>query len=650
MNKFALHFDRSFSTSYFKQIFWLIGVVVLTLIALLLLGLIPSFYELGIDVKGKGLFWDVFYQFMDQRIRSGNFSSAYSLLIDLAGIAVINCLFISVLISMFSRRTKLYENGQVRYSMENHFIIIGHNKLSVSLIRYLHKKNPDAFILLFTSKDVSSVRKAIGAELTKDEKKSLIYYSGDQTIAEDMQTLQADKCLEMYIIGEDRDASDTLNVESLNVLYSILKKAHPDHRVRCYVKFSQPDIYTSFQYADISEDMRNYISFVPFTFEDVWAQKVLIHNHVGIPIDSKDGIQKNSDQHVHVIINGMTPMGIALALQTARIAHFPNANLKNPNTLTHITFIDKNASKKMHEFKHHYSHLFDLSDSLFWNSATGKSDEWHNPIDTNPSLKYLAPNFLDVRWEFIEGELSDVPVHEYLAEVAKDTTAYVSIFNCQKDCEQNIVDAMNMSDNIYTAENVLHIYVQQELSTSVVKMLSASSNSKFAKMSPFGMLDDVFQNDLVSEHLGKKVNAHYCGVKDFTKQEEIDDLWNQLPISHKWSSINSANMCYVHLRSIGFKENMSKDELQQLIDRHMDEMMHVEHNRWNMDKLLSGYRALTESESLAARKDPGEKKRLRSSPYYAHLDICSFELLEQIDFEVCKYDVDVLRVIPDIIF
>lgn len=638
MNKFVLLFDRSFSTSYFKQLFWLAGVVCLTLIALLLLGLIPSFYAAGADGQGRGLFMDVFYQFMDQRIRSANFSPAYSLLIDIAGIAVINCLFISVLISMFSRRVKLYENGQLRYTLKDHFVVIGYNKLSVSLVRYLHRKDANACIVILTSGDVSAIRKKMEAVLTKEEKRSLIFYSGNQTSAEDIRSLQADRCIEMYILGEDNQAADTLNIESLNVLYSVLGAVKSDHRVRCYVRLARTDIYKSFRYADISNEMRKLISFVPFTFEDVWAQKVLIHNESGAPIDSREGIQAQSDRHVHVVINGMTPMGMAIALQTAHIAHFPNVQLNDIDTLTHITFIDLKAKQKMQEFKQHYQALFDLSYALFWSAEAGRNTDWQHPL-----------NFLDVSWEFVEGAISDKPVHDYLAHIAEDKKAYVSVFHCQNDSEQNIVDAMNMPDAVYGADNVLQIYVQQDVSTAIVQMLSANADSRFAKLRPFGMLDGVFQNDLVSEHLGKMVNAHYCGITDMTRQAEIDELWAQLPVSHKWSSIHSANMCYVRLRSIGYRPDMSKEELLQLIDSHMDELMRVEHNRWNMDKLLSGYRALTEAESLAAQKDPSEKKRLRASPHFAHLDICSFEQLEQIDPEVCAYDRDVLRVIPDMI-
>lgn len=640
MNKLIILFDRSFSRSYISQIFWLLGVSCITFILVALLGAIPSFYIDGADANGRGFFVDVLTMFMDQRVRSGNISPLYATLIDIIGLAVFNCLFISVILSMFNRRVKMYESGHVRYTLKDHFIIVGNNKLSSALIRFLHAKDPKAYILMLTSQDITAVRKHLEANLTKEEARCVLIYSGLQTKAEDMRALQAAQCKEMYFLGEKEKTNDSLNIESLNVLYTILKEQDFKGRLRCYVQFNKTDIYATLQYADINEDIKNYISFVPFTFENTWAQNILVHNRIGVPIDSPEGIGAKSDKHVHIVINGMTPMGLAIAVQAAHIAHFPNSNPKELNTLTHITFIDPNASKKMSEFKHRYRSLFELSFSLFWSSKDGRKASWSKPT---------GEAFMDVCWEFVEGSLNDASVSDYLAEIAQDDKAYVSLFHCETDSEQNLEDAMNLPEAVYISDHVLAIYVQQELSASAVNMLASSVHSRFAKLCAFGMLNGIFQGDLVYEQWGKLVNAHYCGISDLSDKTAIDAAWNQLTVAHKWSSIHGANMCYLRLRSIGYKAGMTRKEVETLIDRHLDEMARVEHNRWNMEKLLSGYRALTAAEAEAAKKEADEKQRLKSAPYYAHLDICPFEVLEHIDPNVRQYDIEVLRTIPFLI-
>lgn len=650
MNKLYLLFDRSFSSSYFKQIFWLAGFLCLTIIGLIILGVVPSFYQYGKDNNSNGLVLDVILQVVDSRIRSENLSLTYSTIIDIIGLITFNCMLISVVTSMFSRRVALYENGQIHYSLNSHYVIVGYNKLTIPLIRFLHKKNKSSLILIMTSQAVSPIRKILEAELTKKEMKQVLIYSGTQTIYEDIQTLQPEKCLELYILGEGENACDTLNIECFNVLYSVLKTKRLGCRLICYVLFSRTDIYKVVQYVDIDEDIKKYILFIPFTFEDVWAQKVLVQNYIGVPIDSYDGINKQSNKHVHVVINGMTPMGIAVAIQTARVAHFPNVNTGDINTLTHITFLDSDAYKKMCEFKNRYSTLFDMSYSLFWNSMAERNNAWYNPIYDSENIKYLSPNFIDVCWEFIEGDISDVTLCDYLNEIASDDNAYISIFNCKQDCEHNLIDAMNMPDIVYKSSNILQIFVQQDVSASIVNMLSSTSNSKFKKLYPFGMLNDVFQTDLMFDYYAKMVNAQYFKIKDLSDQDEIDKAWNSLSVANKWANINNANMNPFRLRSIGYNKNMSKEELQKLIDKYIDEMIRVEHNRWNLDKLLSGFRVLTEIESNNARDCSNEKIRLKSSPYYAHLNICSFELLKQIDSEVLQYDINILRAIPEIVY
>jgi hypothetical protein len=104
-------------------------------------------------------------------------------------------------------------------------------------------------------------------------------------------------------------------------------------------------------------------------------------------------------------------------------------------------------------------------------------------------------------------------------------------------------------------------------------------------------------------------------------------------------------MRYVRLRSLGIKGNAASN-LQELIENNIKQMMDVEHNRWNMEKLLGGFLQLTEAESMIARTDKAEKKRLKNSPYFAHLDICSMEMLGVVAPQDIEYDAMVIRALP----
>ena len=64
-------------------------------------------------------------------------------------------------------------------------------------------------------------------------------------------------------------------------------------------------------------------------------------------------------------------MGIALAIEAAHIAHFPN--FKTHRKKTRITFIDREARREMDFFMGRYRHLFDLSEARFMDCEQDKT-------------------------------------------------------------------------------------------------------------------------------------------------------------------------------------------------------------------------------------------------------------------------------------
>lgn len=629
MRDFKLIFDRTFSKSIAKKLLWLVGFILLSIFILYFLGYIPSFYQYGKDPNSHGLFYDVMAMFIDQRNRCSNMSTLFSTIVDVVGLTIVNGLFIAVMTSILSRRVDMYEKGLIHYKMRGHFIIVGYNKLTVLLIKHLYQTDPKAQILLLTSQDVQKLRKKLGAVLSKDVEEQLVIYSGDMTKHEDITALQAERSLTVYILGETGQEVDSMKMDCVRLLAQDLNAKQATKQIRCYVCFDDPDIYHTFLYADITPEVKKCIHFLPFQCDEVYAKRIIVDNIAGRPIDSEEGIGTSSRKHVHVIIHGMNDFGLALAKQVAQIAHFPNVKTDDLNTLTHITFIDPEAGRKMRALKGHYESLFRLSPSRFWDASTKTESKWECPVSSDAEYGYLGPNFMDVRWEFIQGHIGDEAVRAYLHDAAADDAQFLSLFLCQPDDEANTSAALNLPENIYLSANVLNIYVLQHYSNAIVRMVATSPNSRFSRLTPIGSIEHFFSHELVPEQKGKLVNACYAGLSDMTNGHEIDREWQKLTVAQKWSSMRSAEMLPVRLRSAA----------------PLEAMMQVEHNRWNMEKLLGGYRPLTQDEAAEVKKDAAKKKTFRSAPYYAHLDICSWEKLQEIDPEVVQYDADVLKVI-----
>ena len=70
-------------------------------------------------------------------------------------------------------------------------------------------------------------------------------------------------------------------------------------------------------------------------------------------------------------------------------------------------------------------------------------------------------------------------------------------------------------------------------------------------------------------------------------------------------------------------------------------LVKVEHNRWNIEKLIMSYRHLEKEEQDKAKEDKEEKNRLKGE--MAHLDICSNARLREIDKGVISSDEDIVE-------
>ena len=175
---------------------------------------------------------------------------------------------------------------------------------------------------------------------------------------------------------------------------------------RVYVLFENQMTYSVFQFSEICKDTKEYINFIPLNYYEMWAQKVfaapdptnligngksgedaidyfpldMLPNQEDKPKNNREPNRKNDlngtdvppedikfisdhedDKHyVHLVVIGMTKMGVAMALEAAHLCHYPNClTAKAPRT--RITFIDENADRESGYVMNRYDVLFDLA-------------------------------------------------------------------------------------------------------------------------------------------------------------------------------------------------------------------------------------------------------------------------------------------------
>ena len=599
------------------------------------------------------------------------------------GILVL-ALVTSALTNFIEKRAEGYLTGETAYRLKNHIVILGANDVIYSIINQCYKEGQ--FILIQTSKDVKQTRREVFSFLRDDIKRNdIVFIYGDRTSAKDISRLSLPRASEIFIIGDSNEGNDhdsyrdAYNMDSVNALAKVLNASECVGRIPCHVLFEYQTTFSAFQFVDLSDTIKTHIEFKPFNFHEMWAQKVLVSGKAGYDSsrntyissyrfldEKKDGsfISESSEETVHLIIVGMSKMGIGLAIEAAHTLHFPNF-VRDQSKRTRITFIDENADKEKDFFTGRFKELFRLSRYRY---AEADAD---TDLDAAPWIE-PEEDWLDIEWEFIKGRVEQKEIQDYIATAAKCPTHIVTVAVCLPLSHQAIAAALYLPESVY--EDCLQILTYQKLSGDIVRNIAgeAAQNEKFrySKLHPFGMIEDGYDQDLDDDQRAKMVSyvydsfytLGYCDVafKDYNPEDYQTRWLNQKEgVSKRLSSKFNANSISLKLRSIGYSEGMSKEQLTELVEKNLNSMAFVEHNRWNLEKLLTGFRALTSKESaymdeLRASKNSDkwgkERGKLKNWPTRAHIDLCSNEKLALVDPDICHFDADLSLAIPNIVF
>lgn len=707
------------------------------------------------------LFWIVYYHFIDpgnQHMAKSQSGRGFSAIIAILGIFLLNGLLVSSIIGWIDSRKEKWIKGEIRYGWLSFIgkkiaVVIGANDYAPTIIKNLlagYGEKRIHYVVLLTNEDVEKVRDHISSYLSKDEGKRLIIYSGQLDSIEEIYKLHLKKATEIYVLGEysNDDVSqsyhDTQNMKCVHNIASYLTDRCVERKIVCRVSFEYQTTFSVFQFSDLPENIRQHLVFIPFNPYENWAQRVFVYGQYTetvkkilptirrmdlqpiwinrilhpflnclqsmmpknnedsrtinyFPLDGK-GISSSSDKNVHLIIVGMSKMGIAMAIQAAQVAHYPNfssgiktkdhKNEREPKFIrTRITFIDENADNEMNFFMGRYQNLFDLSRHRYIDASSIENNlqpEWKDPLkQMDCEYKLHGENFLDIEWEFVKGGIQSPGVMKFLKEVAqnadckKNNSSLLTIAICQPMSHEAIASALYMPNEVYDYAQQILVY-QKEASDIVYNLGMEEKDHKFkrySKLRPFGMqyadftmnknnyyrsqlcnyvydliFDDKVDNELIPTKISK--------LKISDRNGEMTDVrrsWKKLSIFNKWSNKYLANSFETKLRSVcACTENVSLhyDKICALLESNKSYMAECEHNRWNIQQLLMGFRAYKDEELkrfMDLRKEAGlsneaeaifyeYKEKMKKSPDKVHLNICSISLLNELDKKAKGYD------------
>ena len=575
------------------------------------------------------------------------------------------------------------------------------------------------YILVQTSRDVEEFRRELFSTLNDEEQKRVIIYYGSRTSKKDIEKLHIERAKEIYVLGEETRTDDlesyhdTMNMECLDMITDYYKNTGKGKKItklnltieelnkqikktdeanqkkelkktlealdsqwkerpqlRCRVMFEYQTTFSVFQFYDVDKEVCKYIDFKPFNYYESWAQKVFVNKEISpemlqeaaargdyLPLEGAEGIKINDEKYVHLFVVGMSRMGVAMGIEAAHLAHYPN--YENKNVRTKITFIDKNAAEEKNFFMGRFKELFELShwrygevdnNSLAWKKS-------HTPSD----LDYLGGDFLDIEWEFINGGIEHVAIQDYILASA-NPSAIVTVAVCLPESNRSHAAALYLNKKIYESKSVIQVLVYNRYGDSIMKSLHSNEakHPYLNKLKSFGTPEACVDVGFLeqSENVGAAIGDKYSEIK----RRYIDPAQKEAGLSDgkggykgksstakSWSNIYNGNMVWTKLRSIDYKGGaLSQAEIDMLSD--------VEHNRWNIEQLLLNFRPLTKKEqqevmdaALGITEKIDRKEELKGR--MAHLNICSNKRLAElrhIDVAARAYDEGLTTLLPDI--
>lgn len=344
---------------------------------------------------------------------------------------------------------------------------------------------------------------------------------------------------------------------------------------------------------------------------DILLNKAAPLDKTGVIDDKITGIDSNCEKIVSAIIisdfsdikSNCNRVAISLARQIALMCHYPNFNEKDGSNRTKITIIDINPNNNLDAiFDALKVETGNLSTLCHWtiqypDGTTSKNDNAKAFIDIEFNILNLNPTDLSsyIDSQYSHNEIISIFYNNYCLN-GIDSNRFLQCYNFSND--SNAIEP-----NLKRAKLANMIY-QKSINLTAIKDIS-------------------------------NINAYKDPLNRYSKKLKWDIInteWQKLRPELKLSSLFCVDCFESRIRSANY--NICKDNITQLA--------YTEHARWNVEKLILGYRIFTPEEKHHDNKSFGDEKKEyrinKKNLEKAHIDICSCNELSLINPEDLKYD------------
>lgn len=620
----------------------------------------------------------------------------------ICGAFVFNGIIIGIITNSIERRVSKHKKGQIHYLKSGHHIIMGYDDMVPSIIKHIFEIDNDAYILILSSLDSDYIHEKLCKVFGPKQLTNIIINYGHIVSKEYYKDIHLESAEYIYIVGQrNKPTHDARNVECVDSICDYLEQpsiSSRPSRITCV--FEDLDTYAAFKTSEIFGRVKDLdIEFIPYNFYTGWAKQVFVKQfhkdkadltkQIKYPTVYGKGITKDDDRYVHLVFVGTTNFAAAFAMEAAQVLHFPNGERKK----TRISFIDLNADVEKDEFIVRNRHLFEIQPYIYHDLTVESSDDGEKDcynteniyFNTEKGYEVSDSGFLDVEFEFIKGNVFSPKVQNLIRKWADahDKEQYLSIFLAMSNEQKNFALGMNMPDAVY--DNGVPIFIRQDRSDNFVSNLRHAdeeirNNTKkntysyvennvlqtkilagrYAHIYPFGMNDTAYSADDMTLKCAKLINYLYWtmpsenhfqsltilnAISDSQVWEDANMYWKGLTVALKWSNLYNAYTIGLKLEILRAQRGLSLDDASKdfiaLTNDEINMLAKVEHNRWNVEKLLMGYRKPHKKEDQYKNEDKDMKDGLkRNKGRFIHHDIRPYGKLDDVknlDKEFSKY-------------
>lgn len=484
-----------------------------------------------------------------------------------------------------------YLNGTAHYHFKNHILFLGYDELMMGTLRnFLNPEDngkpiPEQKdktkckkynIVVAVPDNVANVRNIIYEHLTKEEQKQVIVIQISRTSVDDLKSRAwVTKADRIFIIGQpNEDTHDAENLKCLGLIGALCTKKSP----KCmYYLRNQATFYLVHRLSYKAEDFKHDIeqshlkydekhigdivkASSPFNFCESIARHILFDKKEHMQLDASNG-------YAHLIIYGMTTMGVALMRDVLMTQHFPNGGLR-------VTMVDENAKEEMHYLIGRHRPFFESCHYSFRNL-------------NDPAQDYDHPaklNFLDADMEFIQCDVAHPDLSEYLCECVAKGVSSIAIAICTDDSPKNMALALYLPQMVL--EKDVPIWVYQNGDNSMNAFVKNESSSRYKNIHIFSTQKYGVKSreESLQWRLAKAASIGYAHrhPEAYTKEPYH---WDTEQPQYRWSSLYGAISKISMIRAVGVNPYSTFE----LNVPQKDMIAKAEHNRWNTEKLLNGW-------------------------------------------------------------